>query len=115
MRAWGGARSLCSALTVSDGLLRRKRARVPCLARPFPPMRRKQGADASSTLGSWGKTMRDAVRNKERGKGAVRLPKILVLSARGQQQALLTVQAAAVAGIREQRAAQQHPPHERLQ
>ena len=33
-----------------------------------------------SVLGSWVKTMRDAVRNKERWKGAVRLPKILVLT-----------------------------------
>ena len=33
----------------------------------------------SSVLGSWGNAMRDAVRNRERGKGAVRLPKILVL------------------------------------
>ena len=34
-----------------------------------------------SVLGSWGKAMRDAVRNKERWeKGAVRLPKILALT-----------------------------------
>ena len=34
-----------------------------------------------SVIGSWGKAMRGAVRNKERwGKGAVRLPKILVLT-----------------------------------
>ena len=34
-------------------------------------------AQLGSVLGSWGKTTRDAVRNKERWKGAVRLPKIL--------------------------------------
>ena len=33
-----------------------------------------------SVLGSWAKTMRDVVRNKERWGGAVRLPKILVLT-----------------------------------
>ena len=37
-------------------------------------------AQLGSVLGSWVKTMRDAVRNKERWKGAVRLPKILVLT-----------------------------------
>ena len=36
--------------------------------------------DDWSVLGSWVKTMRDAVRNKEGGKDAVRLPKILVLA-----------------------------------
>ena len=33
----------------------------------------------TSVLGSWGNAMRDAVRNKEVYKGAVRLPKVLVL------------------------------------
>ena len=38
-------------------------------------------AGKPSVLGSWVTPMRDAVRNKERwGKGAVRLPKILVLT-----------------------------------
>ena len=34
----------------------------------------------TSVLGSWGNTTRGAVRNKEWWKGAVRLPKILVLA-----------------------------------
>ena len=37
-------------------------------------------ARIESVLGSWGKAIRDAVRNTERWKGAVRLPKILVLN-----------------------------------
>ena len=35
-------------------------------------------------LGSWGNAMRDAVRNKGRWKGAVRIPKILVLTGKAK-------------------------------
>ena len=42
-----------------------------------------------SVLGSWDNAMRDAIRNNKKGeKGAVRLPKILVLKARLLQCAL---------------------------